>query len=301
MAFAALRQLSRTWRFRLMAWSALLVVVTAIVTLIGLREGVRYTLLHELDRMLIEDVREIDLSIRALDYPRSKDLLEELNRKAEGHTQHGWFVQLVQRDGRVEWASLNAPRQSLGMPRFVELQPLSLGDNRFVEHWSAAVGRSDIGVRVGASLATMHADLARIDRLVVLVVSVVLVLAPLGGLWMATRIRRPWAEIVRTTERLRPSRLDERLPIRGTGDELDQLSMAFNRLLDRIALYLGQQSDFLANAAHELRTPLAAIRSTIEVSLSGKQSPQEYEQLLTVVLEESASLEVLVNQLLLLA
>jgi heavy metal sensor kinase len=301
MSFAKIRSVTRTWSFRLTAWSALLVVVTAVATLVALREGVRFTLLHELDSLLLEDVREIDLSISALDYPQSTELLAELDRKAQGHAQHGWFVQLLDEQGDVVWASFNAPTLSLNSSRGAELRPVSAGRHRFVEHWSTTSGRSKLGVRVGASFEAMQADLARIDRLVVLVVSAVLLFAPLGGFWLATRIRRPWANIVKTTEQLRPSKLDERLPIRNTGDELDQLSLAFNRLLDRIANYLKQKNDFLANAAHELRTPLAAIRSTIEVSLSNKRSPQEYEQLLADVLEESASLEVLVNQLLLLS
>ncbi|MGE3775998.1 MAG: histidine kinase dimerization/phospho-acceptor domain-containing protein, partial [Pirellulaceae bacterium] len=301
MWFATIRSLTRTWRFRLTAWSALLVVVTALVTLIGLREGVRLTLLAELDRLLIEDVREIDLSIKELDYPRSAALFDELDRKARGHAQHGWFVQLIQRDGKVVWSSPNAPTGPLEKPHLTELLPFSLGTHRFVEHWPAHSGTDGTGLRVGASLESLQADLARIDRLVVMVAALVLIAAPLGGYWLATRVRKPWAEMVKTTERLRPSRLDERLPVRHTGDELDQLSLAFNRLLDRIARYLEQKNDFLANAAHELRTPLAAIRSTIEVTLSGKRSLQEYEQLLSEVLEESAALELLVNQLLLLA
>jgi signal transduction histidine kinase len=91
------------------------------------------------------------------------------------------------------------------------------------------------------------------------------------------------------------------LKVRGTGDELDQLSETFNRLLDRIGNYLQERRDFLANSAHELRTPLAAIRSSIEVALTGGRTTEEYKELLTEIIEESASLELLVNQLLLLA
>jgi signal transduction histidine kinase len=57
----------------------------------------------------------------------------------------------------------------------------------------------------------------------------------------------------------------------------------------------------LANAAHELRTPLAAIRSSVEVAASGQRSEAEYRELLEVVIEQCSALESLVNQLLLLA
>jgi signal transduction histidine kinase len=89
--------------------------------------------------------------------------------------------------------------------------------------------------------------------------------------------------------------------LRGTGDELDQLARTINGLLDRIALYLAEKRDFLANAAHELRSPLAAIRSSVEVALNEDRSRDEYQNLLIEIIDQGASLETLVNQLLLLA
>jgi signal transduction histidine kinase len=64
---------------------------------------------------------------------------------------------------------------------------------------------------------------------------------------------------------------------------------------------LQERRDFLANAAHDLRTPLAAIRSSVEVALSSQRSCDEYQELLDGVIEEGAALETLVNQLLLLS
>ena len=93
----------------------------------------------------------------------------------------------------------------------------------------------------------------------------------------------------------------ERLPIRGTGEELDSLALTINGLLERIAAYLQQEHDFLANAAHDLRTPLAAIQSSVEVALSGPRNEEEYRDLLGLVIEQCAALQTLVNQLLLLA
>jgi signal transduction histidine kinase len=147
----------------------------------------------------------------------------------------------------------------------------------------------------------IRADVARLDRFVALAACGVLIVAPLCGYWLAGRVTRPLAKIIATTARVRPSQLNERLEIRGTGDELDQLSAKFNRLLDRIGKYLQERRDFLANSAHELRTPLAAIRSSIEVALNGRRTNEEYEELLAEIIEESASLELLVNQLLLLS
>ena len=58
---------ARTLRFRLMVWNAAVVIITAVVTLVGLREAVRFTLIRELDQLLAEDVREIELALANVD------------------------------------------------------------------------------------------------------------------------------------------------------------------------------------------------------------------------------------------
>jgi len=126
-------------------------------------------------------------------------------------------------------------------------------------------------------------------------------LAPLGGYWLSGRAIQPLAKIIQQTSIMKPENLGERLPLRGSGDELDQLSLTINGLLDRIAVYLSQKRDYLANAAHELRSPLAAIRGLVEVALTSERSTPEYINRLHEIMEESTSLGVLVNQLLLLA
>jgi signal transduction histidine kinase len=136
---------------------------------------------------------------------------------------------------------------------------------------------------------------------VAIAASVIFLIAPACGYWLAGRATKPLADIIGTMARLRPSNLDERLPLRKTGDELDRLSATFNTLLDRIGLYLDEKRDFLANAAHELRTPLAAIRSSVEVAMTEERSREEYKELFSELIGETASLELLLNQLLLLA
>ncbi|QDU37544.1 Signal transduction histidine-protein kinase BaeS [Maioricimonas rarisocia] len=296
-----LRRLWRTLRFRLAVWNALVVVLTAGVTLLGLRQGVQWALLHEMDQILIEDVHEIAL---ALEETRPDDfgaLIDDLERKALGHKHHGWFVELRTAKGDVVWSSIDAPVDPLSAVPVRELTPRSTQNFRLVQR-TVPVGPRQVSViRVGARLELMQADMARVDQMVFIAAGGVLLLAPLCGYWLASRAARAVGEIIQTASRLRPTHLDERLPVRGTGDELDQLAETVNGLLDRIAAYLQQRRDFVANSAHELRTPLAAIRSSVEVALSGGRSPEEYEDLLVDIIDQSGTLETLVNQLLLLS
>jgi signal transduction histidine kinase len=156
-------------------------------------------------------------------------------------------------------------------------------------------------VAVGCSQRFLARDMASIDRLVLGVGLLVLVISPIAGHLLTNRTIQPLAQMIRTTARLRPGQLGQRMPLRGTGDELDSLARTINGLLDRIGHYLQQERDFLANAAHDLRTPLAAIRSSVEVASGGERTEAEYHELLGVVIEQCSALETLVNQLLLLA
>jgi signal transduction histidine kinase len=296
--------LSRFWktlRFRLAVWNAVVVLLTAVATLLGLRQGVRWALLHEMDQILVEDIEEVSLALRQLRGDEFDVLTDELARKAEGHRQHGWFVQLCDAEHRIIWSSHSAA----GAPGPGEIvfspDPQTIDGFRLLQ---SRVDQNSSGIsyiRVGSATEFVTADMQRIDRLVLLAAGVVLVAAPLVGYWLAGRATRHLGGIIETARRMRPDQLQDRMAIQGTGDELDQLAHTINRLLDRIADYLQEKRDFLANSAHELRTPLAAIRSSIEVALSGDRSVEEYQDLLVDIIDRGASLETLVNQLLLIS
>ena len=297
----SLTKVLQTFRLRLAAWNAAVVILTAVVTLIVLRQGVRLAILHEMDQILMEDIGEIALAVHELDGGQFPSLREDLERKAVGHKHHAWFVQLLDEENRIIWASAGPPELRLPRASPQSKSPYTLGEYRLA--WQAippaAYGISTI--RVGSSLRFLEEDMARIDRTVMLATGIVLVLAPAIGFWLASRAVKPVADITRTAARVRPSHMEDRLPVRGTGDELDHLAQTVNSLLDRIADYLQQRRDFLANAAHELRTPLAAIRSSVEVALGSGRSREEYEDLLVQVIDHSDGLETLVNQLLLIS
>jgi heavy metal sensor kinase len=156
-------------------------------------------------------------------------------------------------------------------------------------------------VRLGTPAAFVQNEVSRLVRLMIPIALALTLLAPLGGYLLARRATAPIRQIIETTRRLRPSRLNERLSLRGAGDELDQLSGEINAFLDQIAGYLERHHEFIGNAAHELRSPLTAIQSSVDVALSKDRSREDYQELLDTIGEESERLRVLVNQLLTLA
>jgi two-component system, OmpR family, heavy metal sensor histidine kinase CusS len=301
MYFSSILSHFRSLRARLMLWNAGAVALTGVLILLAVRAGVRYTLIADLDEVLREDIKEIELHFAGGQLYRWSSLTEELDRKAEGHDFHRWFVRFYDAGGQPAWSSRNTP--DLPSPTAEQERQRS-----FTSHdYRLSFTRLDpplpeaSSVCVGCSQRYVARDMATIDRLVLGTGLIVLLASPLVGHLLTSRTIRPLAQMIQTTSRLHPGEFGERLPIRGTGDELDSLAYTINGLLDRIANYLQQEHDFLANAAHDLRTPLAAIRSSVEVALGVARSDEEYRELLGLVIEQCSSLQTLVNQLLLLA
>ena len=192
MSFEQLNSTARTLRFRLMLWNALAVILTGIVVLSALREGVRLALIQEIDEVLHEDVAEIALQFHDEATERERNsswqlLKDELNRKARSHNPHAWFVHLIAADGSLYWASDAAPDHALYDAPPSEDHAGSLQLYRFVKREIPPNASPVRSVCVGCTQAFISRDMSRIDRLVLLVGGFVLIVAPLGGYWLAGR------------------------------------------------------------------------------------------------------------------
>ena len=156
-------------------------------------------------------------------------------------------------------------------------------------------------LQVGVSLAGFDAALARFLRLLLWSVPTGLVLAVAVGRWMAGRALAPLARLAAATRGIDVPDLRRRLPVRGAGDELDEVTLAFNETLDRLEQAMAEMRQFSAAIAHELRTPLAALRGETELALMRSRTPDEYRRGLASQLEELDKLARLITQLLTLA
>jgi signal transduction histidine kinase len=101
--------------------------------------------------------------------------------------------------------------------------------------------------------------------------------------------------------RIRQNRLNERVPVGKSQDELNQLAANFNNMLDRIESAFNVQRSFIQHASHELRTPLANLITSCESALNKNLSVQEYRELIESLNEEHRNLVELTNALLLLS
>ncbi len=144
--------------------------------------------------------------------------------------------------------------------------------------------------------------LRRVATLFVLLVVGALVVAVAGGWALTRRTLAPIADITRQAQRMGAQDLSARLPVSTPGDELGALAGTINDLLQRIEQAVGQQRQFVADASHELRTPVAIIRNEASVTLGRAQRAEsDYRDALGAVLRESERLTRLVDDLFLLA
>ncbi len=137
----------------------------------------------------------------------------------------------------------------------------------------------------------------------VLLISLPVVLLVAGGMgwWLAGRALDPVDSMTKEARAISARDLSARLALPGTGDELQRLGEAWNELLARIETSVQTVTRFTADAAHELRTPLAVIRTTSELALRHERSPESYRKTLGSIHSETESMTDLVEQLLLLA
>lgn len=129
-----------------------------------------------------------------------------------------------------------------------------------------------------------------------------LLLAWIGGYALARRSLAPVATMTAQAALIGATSLHERLPIGNPRDELGQLARVFNALLARLDTAFEQQRRFMADASHELRTPVSIMRGEADIALSqATRSADEYRGALEVVRSEGRRLSRIVGELFLLA
>lgn len=135
-----------------------------------------------------------------------------------------------------------------------------------------------------------------------LVVAFPLLVGAVGALawFLAGRALRPVEAIRAQVEAISGSTLDRRVPVPSTGDEVGRLAQTMNAMLDRLEDASTRQQRFVADASHELRSPVAAIRTELEVA-QRTAGPEDWPEVAERLLAEEARLEAVIADLLLLA
>lgn len=131
--------------------------------------------------------------------------------------------------------------------------------------------------------------------------AIVVVLGLVGGFFVARRVLRRVDAMTETTRSIMEGDLGERLPVAGSGDELDRLAVNLNAMLERIEALMHGLKEVSDNIAHDLKTPLTRLHNRCEEALRTATTESEYRAALESTIEESDGLIRTFNALLMIA
>jgi heavy metal sensor kinase len=170
------------------------------------------------------------------------------------------------------------------------------GYRGFARHFTSG-GKSYLLV-ILQSLHPQQEMLEEVTSTFAWVIPIAIVLASVGGYFLARKSLAPVVAMSSQAGRIGAANLHERLAVQNDRDELGHLARSFNSLLDRLSESFERQQRFMADASHELRTPVAILRGEAEVALSQQaRSLEEYRESLGVLHQEAKRLTHIVEDL----
>ena len=291
-------------RFRLTALYTAILAATLCAVAIGAWFAIRNSINETVDKELRSRLRGMREYVAREGAPEQGS--ESLNELAENEafTPAGTHFRIANAEGR--WLYQSRGAAAWGTPPAVATLP--------ARGSASTVGTSGEPVRVlsaplAPGLVQIGIDLDEFGEMLrgftwtaLLASPALLLLASVGGYWMSRRALVPVEQIASTANEIQLQKLSSRLPLRGTGDELDQLSEVLNAMLARLEESFQRITQFTADASHELRTPVAVIRTAAEVTRRKPRTEQEYvEALDRIVVAESQRTTELIEDLMLLA
>ena len=286
-------------RKQLTAWYFLIVAVALIGFAVFALTVMRQSIYSTVDEQLEDHTRALQVLIAN---PGSSSVADAL--QTHGELQSGsQLFQVSDSSGHFVYRSRVMER--LGIPadrpdqqfKNAEYSELPL---RILTTTATAGDRTYV-VQVAEPMDDFLEAVDRFRTAMLFGIPLLLFAAAAGGYWMSIRAMRPVGRITRAAQAITPQDLSHRVTVPQTGDELQSLAETLNSMLQRIESAVARITRFTADASHELRTPIALIRTRAEVTLDTPRTNDQYRQALQEMLLESERTSTLIENLMLLA
>lgn len=307
----------RAWntiRLRLTLWGSGLTISVCLLLCVVLYGGLWWSLHHEVDGILEGEIHELTARVFqefGEDYQAAeRGIALELGHRVRGDVSyrlldHGGAV-LLRYDPEDHFEGVGpgpfrgTPADSEAFYQTIDQPKLGHPVRVCSECFTRPDGRS-YTAQAGYLLDRVSRSLRAFRRVCAAALIVAGIMAFWAGRVVAGRSLRPVQAIITKAEHITADALGERIPVSGTGDELDRLAETLNAMLRRIEQYVARLKQFTADASHELRSPLAALRGNAEVALSATRSEEELRGVIQESIEQYDRLGRIAEDLLLLA
>ncbi len=269
-----------TLRIRLTFWymfsfSIILVLFAALLYI-----QLRYSLIAQVDTALqlaaVQALINLDEDVGRLAFQNIEN-----NPEAVSSLSDDYYIQLSAPDGTV-WETLggNDGIPALNSPTEAFSTLIDGQDQWRVYSREVIVGDTAGWLQVVQELETVQSTLQSLLAQMLWGLPLATLLAGLGGFLLASRALRPVDRMTRTAQSITASDLNQRIDYIGPADEIGRLAQTFDNMLDRLQSAFERERRFTGDAAHELRTPLAAIKGRIGVTLSRPREKTNYTETL---------------------
>ena len=297
-----MNRLAIRWRLTFAYAIFVLLLTAGLGTVILYR--VHHHLLKRADASLLEEFNEL---VEELD--RSQDrtsFMVELGKRFDTH-QH-YFFQILDEENQCIFQSrfltnvkLPSPQLPVGEMRGKQYSDFEIepaGRFRLLDVAIRDGSDHPILIRTISSRDMLDKDFRSYINMFVTLIPLAMVVAMLTGYFVAGRLLFPVKELVHTAKKISASQMDQRLPVINRYDELGELSMALNSTFDRLGKAMSAIRNFTSDAAHELRSPLAVLRTEAEIALRRERTVEELRSVVATTLAETRRMGDIVEQLL---
>ena len=274
---------------RLTLWYSLVLFAGLAVFSAGIFLVVKHSLMTTVDETLAAQAKGV-VRVVQTEYKPSKPghLPEELSEYAQA-TPGGNLIEVRDPQGQVLIGARVVANAKRERERYRTLAT------------EVTVQGGKYQIVVAAPLEGAATTLKHVRALLLWTAPGILLIGSLGGYWMSRRALKPVDALTHAARSIGIENLSERLAVPRTGDELQRLSETWNSMLDRLEAAVKRLSQFTADASHELRTPIALIRATAELTLRRERPAATYREALQQIIDETDRTTRLIEDLLLLA
>ena len=293
-------------------WYIFTFLVSALIICGFLYLRLKHQLLKEIDQFLLDETKEMEKVLSR--GPEEVSLLMRFEDEVMVRKYYPFFLKILDKDGKSLFVS-NGLRETGYVVNEQALVDARNGkETREEVHYRGRKstfriittpiykdGELSKIIQLGTPLHFVRKNLTQFKANLLAALPILLILGSFGGWVLARRSLAPIGYIASKAESISSQNLSERLTPRGTGDEMDELIRTINEMISRLEGSFRRMGEFTADASHELKTPLCAMRGEAEVLLLKERKPEEYQEGLAHFIEQFDHLNQMINDLILLS